>query len=114
MKYTIYQPKQPSFMVDSNKKNYSKKPYNNVYEGEILEDLTNSDLLEKIFYIFNMKRPDDFKGHSLSVGDIFNMKRPNDFHGHSLSVGDIVVLHEDDYKRAYICDIFGWNKIILR
>ena len=95
MKYTIYQPKQPSFMVDSNKKNYSKKPYNNVYEGEILEDLTNSDLLEKIFYIFNMKRPDDFKGHSLSVGDI-------------------VVLHEDDYKRAYICDIFGWNKIILR
>ena len=95
MKYTIYQPKQPSFMVDSNKKNYSKKPYNNVYEGEILEDLTNGDLLEKIFYIFNMKRP-------------------NDFHGHSLSVGDIVVLHEDDYKRAYICDIFGWNKIILR
>ena len=95
MKYTIYQPKQPSFMVDSNKKNYSKKPYNNVYEGEILEDLTNSDLLEKIFYIFNMKRPDDFKGHSLSVGDI-------------------VVLHEDDYKRAYICDIFGWNKIVLR
>lgn len=95
MKYTIYQPKQPSFMVDSNKKNYSSKPYNNVYEGEILEDLTNTELLEKIFYIFNMKRP-------------------NDFHGHSLSVGDIIVLHEDDYKRAYICDIFGWNKIILR
>ena len=95
MKYTIYQPKQPSFMVDSNKKNYSKKPYNNVYEGEIIEDLTNGDLLEKIFYIFNMKRP-------------------NDFHGHSLSVGDIVVLHEDDYKRAYICDIFCWNKIVLR
>ena len=95
MKYTIYQPKQPSFMVDSNKKNYSKKPYNNVYEGEILEDLTNGDLLEKIFYIFNMKRP-------------------NDLHVHSLAVGDIVVLHEDDYKRAYICDIFGWNKIVLR
>lgn len=95
MKYTIYQPKQPNFMVDSNKKNYSKKSYNNVYEGEILEDLTNNDLLERIFYIFNMKRPNDFKGHSLSVGDI-------------------VVLHEDDYKRAYICDIFGWNKISLR
>lgn len=94
MKYTIYQPKQPSFMVDSNKKNYSSESYNNVYEGEILEDLTNTELLEKIFYIFNMKRPDDFKGHSLSVGDI-------------------VVLHEDDYKCAYICDIFGWNKIVL-
>lgn len=95
MKYTIYQPKQPSFMVDSDKKNYSKKSYNDVYEGEILEDLTNGDLLEKIFYIFNMKRPNDFKCHSLSVGDI-------------------VVLHEDDYKRAYICDSFGWNKIVLR
>lgn len=94
MKYTIYQPKQPSFTVDSDKKNYSKESYNKVYEGEILEDLTNIDLLEKIFCIFNIHRPEDFKGHSLSVGDI-------------------VVLHEDDYKHAYICDIFGWNKIVL-
>ena len=95
MKYTIYQPKQPNFMVESDKKNYSKESYNKVYAGEILEDLTNTDILEKIFCIFNMRRPEDFKGHSLSVGDI-------------------VVLHEDDYKRAYICDICGWNKIVLR
>ena len=91
MKYTIYQPKQPSFMVESDKKNYSKKSYNKVYAGEILEDLTNTDILEKIFCIFNMRRPEDFKGHSLSVGDI-------------------VVLDE----QAYICDICGWNKIVLR
>lgn len=91
MKYTIYQPKQSNFTVDSDKKNYSKESYNNVYEGEILEDLTNIDLLEKIFCIFNIRRPKDFEGHSLSVGDI-------------------VVLDE----QAYICDIFGWNKIILR
>ena len=91
MKYTIYQPKQPSFMVESDKKNYSKESYNKVYAGEILEDLTTDDILEKIFCIFNMRRPEDFKGHSLSVGDI-------------------VVLDE----QAYICDIFGWNKIELR
>ena len=91
MKYTIYQPKQPSFMVESDKKNYSKELYNKVYAGEILEDLTNDDILEKIFCIFNMHRPEDFKGHSLSVGDI-------------------VILDE----QAYICDIFGWNKIELR
>ena len=91
MKYTIYQPKQPSFMVDSDKKNYSKESYNKVYAGEILEDLTNDDILEKIFCIFNIRRPEDFKCHSLSVGDI-------------------VVLDE----QAYICDICGWNKIELR
>lgn len=90
MKYTIYQPKQPSFMVDSDKKAYSKESYNKVYAGEILEDLSNTDILEKIFCIFNMHRPEDFKGHSLSVGDI-------------------VVLDE----QAYICDICGWNKIVL-
>lgn len=95
MKYTIYQPKEVSFRVDSDKKNYSKKSYNQMYEGELHEDLTNGDFLERIFYIFNMTKP-------------------HDFHGHSLSVGDIVVLHEDDYKQAYICDIFGWNKITLR
>ena len=91
MKYTIYQPKQPSFMVESDKKNYSKESYNKVYVGEITEDLSNDDILEKIFCIFNMHRPEDFKGHSLSVGDI-------------------VVLDE----QAYICGICGWNKIELR
>ena len=90
MKYTIYQPKQPSFMVESDKKNYSKESHNKVYAGEITEDLSNTDILEKIFCIFNMHRPEDFKGHSLSVGDI-------------------VVLDE----QAYICDICGWNKIEL-
>ena len=91
MKYTIYQPKQPSFMVESDKKNYSKESYNKVYYGEITKDLSNDDILEKIFCIFNMHHPEDFKGHSLSVGDI-------------------VVLDE----QAYICDICGWNKIELR
>ena len=33
MKYTIYQPKQLSFMVESDKKNYSKESYNKVYAG---------------------------------------------------------------------------------
>ena len=91
MKYTIYQPKQPRYMVDSDKTNYRKESYNKVYAGEILEDLTNDDILEKIFCIFNMNRTEDFKGNSLSVGDI-------------------VVLDE----QAYICDICGWNKIELR
>ena len=31
-------------------------------------------LLEDVFYIFNMNRPADFKGHSLSVSDIVALK----------------------------------------
>ena len=31
-------------------------------------------LLEEIFYMFNMNRPADFKGHSLSVSDIVALK----------------------------------------
>jgi hypothetical protein len=95
MKYIIYQPKEVSFRVDSDKVDYNKADYNKVYEGEINEIATNSELLEKIF-------------------EKFNIARPHDFHGHSLSVGDIVILKEDDFKRTFICDIFGWNKINLK
>lgn len=35
----------------------------------------------------------------------FNLNRPNDFKGHSLSVSDVVSL--DD--KLYFCDGFGWR-----
>lgn len=94
MKYTIYQPKELNFRVDSDKVEYKEEDYKNLYEGELNEELTNNELLEKIFYIFNMTKP-------------------HGFHGHSLSTGDIVILHNKEFKQAYICDIFGWNKIKL-
>lgn len=92
MKFTIYQPKNPTFRVDSEEVNYFTDEYKKVYEGttEIDKEKTNNQILEILFEIFNVTRPSDFKGHSLSVGDI-------------------VVLN----KQAYICDSFGWNKINL-
>lgn len=39
--------------------------YDLVWEGE-----TEADGLEAIFEQFNLHRPDDFKGHSLSVSDL--------------------------------------------
>lgn len=92
MKFTIYQPKNSTFRVDSEEVNYFADDYNNVYEGttEIDKENTDKQILEILFEIFNVTRPSDFKGHSLSVGDI-------------------VVLN----KQAYICDSFGWNKINL-
>jgi hypothetical protein len=39
----------------------------------------------------------------------FNLSRPSDFHGHSLSMGDIVWLDDT----AYYCDTVGWAPIPL-
>ena len=46
-----------------------------VYLKELPEDFElQKEDLEKIYYIFNMEHPEDFKGHSLSVGDIVAFK----------------------------------------
>ena len=53
-----------------------KTNYDVVYAGE-LDQTTGkevSELLNDIFYRFNMERPDDFYGHSLSVSDIVALK----------------------------------------
>ena len=41
----------------------------------------------------------------------FNIDRPADFHGHSLSVSDIVVLHQDGKDTAHYCDRFGFSQV---
>lgn len=62
--------------------------YKCVYDGDMeFEDL------EDVFCIFNMRHPDGFKGHSLSVSDI------------------VKVLNDDRTKTSYYCDSFGWKKI---
>ena len=43
--------------------------YNNVYAATLGNDIT----LKDIYFTFNMDRPEDFKGHSLSVSDIVVM-----------------------------------------
>lgn len=41
----------------------------------------------------------------------FNMERPADFTGHSLSVSDIVVLHENGRDTAHYCDRVGFSQV---
>lgn len=41
----------------------------------------------------------------------FNMNRPADFYGHSLSVSDIVVLHEDGKDTAHYCDLLDFPQV---
>ena len=68
----------------------SVKPEN--YELVYTAPLTEQDSLESIYTRFNIDRPADFKGHSLSVSDI-------------------VVLHQDGENTAHYCDRFGFSQV---
>ena len=43
--------------------------------------------------------------------EIFNIHRPEDFTGASMSTSDIVVLIDDIGGKWYYCDRFGWKDI---
>lgn len=62
--------------------------YSQVYRGL----LTENDTLDSIF-------------------ERFNVDRPEDFHGHSLSVSDVVLLHKGGEGKAYYVDSFGFSEL---
>ena len=39
------------------------------------QDAPNNEVLEELFQVFNLSRPQDFEGHSLSVSDVIALKR---------------------------------------
>ena len=45
------------------------------------------------------------------VFHVFNMRTPEDFRGHSLSVSDIIEIDTDLTKSFYYCDIVGWTRV---
>ena len=55
---------------------------------------------------------DDLDG----IYEVFNLHRPNDFKGHSLSVSDIVQIFGSDHSSNgyYYCDSIGWNKLNIK
>ena len=68
----------------------SVKPEN--YEQVYTAPLTAKDNLESIYTRFNVDRPADFTGHSLSVSDI-------------------VVLHQNGKDTAHYCDRAGFSEV---
>lgn len=56
-------------------------------------------------YEFEMQSADEW--HLDDLYDIFNMSKPNDFTGHSMSASDVV---EVDGEFWY-CDRIGWKKL---
>lgn len=70
---------------------FSLKDYNKVYSGSLFRSLseTITDHLERLFTIFNLQHPVDFRGHSLSVSDVVKID-----------------------GRYFYCDLFGWKEIL--
>lgn len=97
MKYTIYQLEleHPNKFLSYERTKKLGVPirgadYKTIYSGEMNEDLSQEDALDKLYFLFNSD------------------SRPNAFAGHSLSISDVVVLDEKD---AYYVDIIGFKKL---
>ena len=75
---------------------FNIEDYEITYSDEVdtnsAETLSDYEICEYLFVIFNSNRPKDFKGHSLSISDL-------------------VHLESDGTCRLYYCDTFGWKKI---
>lgn len=79
---------EPLDAIHRNSLSVKPENYELVYEAP----LTEKDNLESIYTRFNVDRPADFKGHSLSVSDI-------------------VVLHQDGKDTAHYCDRAGFSEV---
>lgn len=73
MKYELYQINDDHrdllFESYSESRPVLRENYNLVYQGTIAENAIG-DALEELYCMFNMNRPADFTGHSMSVSDV--------------------------------------------
>ena len=56
--------------------------------------------------VYECKRPDDYTEDD--AFDEFNLNHPEDFKGHSLSTGDLVAIG----GKVLYCDSFGWKIVV--
>ena len=73
---------------------FNMNDYQKVYEGSIeqedtTQEVSTTNYLEHLFYVFNCEHPKDFKGRSLSVSDVVELE----------GVG------------SFYCDSSGWQKL---
>lgn len=82
------------------------------YRFESLDSLQRAGLSVKpenydLVYTAPLTGKDDLE----SIFTKFNIDRPEDFHGHSLSVSDVVVFHQDGKDTAHYCDSMGFAEV---
>ena len=59
--------------------------------------------------VYCTERPEDYTLDSAYME--FNLDRPEDFNGHSLSVSDVVVIYSDGKKHCYYVDSVGFKEL---
>lgn len=84
-------------------RNYHFEPYGRLKELGLAVDQANYDLV--------YTAPLDKKCTLEDIYCTFNISRPADFKGHSLSMSDVVVLCRGNQQTAYYCDSFGFQEV---
>lgn len=69
-------------------KEFNFNDYKSVYKDEIKNANNKEIILEKLYEIFNINHPKDFRGHSLSTSDIVRLN-----------------------CRYFYCNSFGWEEL---
>ena len=78
MTYKIYQllPRYRDLLFEKyDNKEFNIENYKQVYDGNIDAEENVVGTLEKIYLMFNLSKPNDFYGHSLSVSDVVELDR---------------------------------------
>ena len=96
--FSIYQLKGGSETLD-----YRFEPLDSIHRNGLSVKPENYELV----YEAPLTAKDDLE----SIYTRFNVDRPADFTGHSLSVSDIVVLHQDGRDTAHYCDCAGFSEV---
>ena len=96
--FTIYQLKGGPETRD-----YRFEAYESLQEAGLAVDRQNYDLV--------YTAPLDGKTTLEDIYRTFNLDRPADFTGHSLSASDVVVLNRSGKEEAHYCDSFGFTPV---
>ena len=96
--YRIYQVKEDML------REYGFRGYDEATDGGGKVEKKNYDIV----YEFELESSCELRLDD--IYEIFNIHRPEDFHGHSLSVSDVI--ETDD--GFYYCDSIGWKKLNWR
>jgi hypothetical protein len=96
--FSIYQLKRGDETLD-----YCFESLASIHRNGLSVDPTNYELV----YTAPLTAHDDLE----RIYTRFNMDRPADFTGHSLSVSDIVVLHQNGMDTAHYCDSVGFSQV---
>ena len=96
--FSIYQLKDGNETLD-----YRFEPLDSIHRNGLSVKPENYELV--------YEAPLTEKDNLESIYTRFNVDRPADFTGHSLSVSDIVVLHQDGKDTAHYCDRAGFSEV---